>query len=184
MKSARAQQIVEGQQLDAQLRGPRRRHIRVVRDDVGFECGQPLGDQLPDAAQADDSDGLAEDLGAGERRPLPGVLAQRGIGGGNLAGRGQQQRQGVLGGAVDVRRRRVDDQHTAFGGGVHVDVVQPDAGTRDDLELGCGAQHLGVDGRRRAHQQCVGLGHRGQQLLPVRAVDPADLNLVTQGLDG
>ena len=161
-----------------------RRHVRVVGHDVGFESGQPLSDQLPDAAQADDSDSLAEDLGAGERRPLPGVLAQRRIGGGDLAGGGQQQCQSVLGGAVDVRRRRVDYQHTAFGRGVHVDVVQADAGARDDLELGCGAQHLGVDGGRRADQKRVGFRHRGQQLLAVRAVHPAHLDLVTQGFDG
>ena len=99
------QQVVERQQFDAELRGARRRHIRVVGDDVGAEGRQPLGDQLPDPAQPDHADGLAEDLGAGERRPLPGVLAQRGVGGGDLAGRGQHQRQRVLGGTVDVRRR-------------------------------------------------------------------------------
>ena len=90
----------------------------------------------------------------------------------------------MLGGAVDVRRRRVDHQHTAGGGGVDVDVVQADAGAGDDLELGRGGEHLGVHGGRRAHQQRVGLRHRGQQLLSVRTVDPADFYLVTQGGDG
>ena len=79
---------------------------------------------------------------------------------------------------------RVDHQHTARGGGVDVDVVQADTGARDDLELGRGGEHLGVDGGRRADQQRVGLGHGGQQLLSVRAVDPADFYLVTEGGDG
>ena len=79
---------------------------------------------------------------------------------------------------------RVDHQHAARGGGVDVDVVQADAGPGDDLQLGRGGQHLGVHGGRRAHQQRVGLGHRGQQLFPVGAVDPAHLYLVTQGGDG
>ena len=97
---------------------------------------------------------------------------------------GQQQRERVLGGAVDVRGRRVDDQHAARGGRVDVDVVQADTGAGDDLQLGRGGQHLGVDGGRRTHQQGVGLGHRGQQFLPVGAVDPAHLHLVTQGSNG
>ena len=184
MKSARPQQFVERQQLDAQLRGAGLGHVGVVRDDVRAECGQPLRHQLADAAEADDADGLAEDLGARERRPLPGVITQRGVGGRDLAGRGQQQRQRVLGGAVDVRRRGVDHQHAARGGGVDVDVVQADARAGDDLQLGGRGQHLGVDGGRRAHQQRVGVGHRGQQLLPVGAVDPADFDLVTEGGDG
>lgn len=45
----------------------------------------------------------------------------------------------MLRGAVDVRRRGVDHQHAAGRRGVHVDVVQPDAGARDDLELGAAA---------------------------------------------
>ena len=130
------------------------------------------------------ADGLAEDLGAGERRPLPGAFTQRRVGGRDLARRGQHQRQRVLGGAVNIRRGRVDHQHTARGGGVDVDVVQADAGAGDDLELGRGGQHLGVDGGRRAHQQRVGVGHGGQQLFAVRAVDPADLYLVTEGGNG
>ena len=85
---------------------------------------------------------------------------------------------------MDVRRRGVDHQHAALGGGVHVDVVQADAGAGDDLELGGRRQHLGVDGGGRPHQQRVGLGHRSQQLLPVGTVHPAHLDLVSQGGDG
>ena len=179
-----AEQLVEREQLDTELGRARRRHVRVVGHDVGLESGQPLRDQLPDAAQPDHSDGLAEDLGAGERRALPGVLAQRGIGCGDLAGGRQQQRQRVLGSTVDVRRRRVDHQHTAFGGGFDVDVVQADAGAGDDLQFRRGVEHLGVDGGRRADQKGVGFGHRREQLLAVRAVHPAHFDLVAQGFDG
>ena len=102
---------------------------------------------------------------------------------GNFAGRREQQRQRVLGGAVDVGRRRVDHQHSAGGGGVDIDVVQAHARAGDDLELGRRGEHLGVDGRRRPHQQRVGLRHCGQQLLTVWAVDPPDFYLVTEGGD-
>ncbi len=87
----------------------------------------------------------------------------------------------MLRGAVDVRRRGVDHQHAAGRRGVHVDVVQPDAGARDDLELGGGGQHLGVNRGGRSHQQRVRFGHRGQQLVSVRTVNPAHLDLISQG---
>ena len=178
------QQLVEGQQLDAELGRARRRDVGVIGDHVCAEGGQPLRDELTDAAEPDDADGLAEDLGAVELRPLPGVLAQRCVGGRDLPGGGQHQRQRVLGGAVDVRRRGVDHQHPGRGGGVDVDVVQADARAGDDLELGRGGDHLGVDRGRRAHQQRVGIGHRCQEFRAVRAVDPTHFHGVTQGCDG
>src|SRR6202012_2174890 len=107
-----------------------------------------------------------------------------GVGGRDLAGRREEQRQGGVGGAGGVRRRGVDHQHTAFGGGLDIDVVQPDAGAGDDLELGGSCQYLGVDGGGRTDKQRVGLGYRGQQLLPVGTVYPAHLDLVSQGCDG
>ena len=61
---------------------------------------------------------------------------------------------------------------------------RPTPALRDDLELGRRGQHLGVHGRRGAHQQRVGFGHGGQQLFAIRAVDPADLYLVAECGDG
>ena len=55
----------------------------------------------------------------------------------------QQQRERLLGGADDVGLRRVHDHHAAPGRLVDVDVVEPDAGARDDLEVGRGGQHVG-----------------------------------------
>ena len=52
------------------------------------------------------------------------------------------------------------------------------------FSLGAGGQHLGVHGGGRTHQQRVGIGYRGQQLLPVGSVDPADFDLVAQGFNG
>ena len=52
------EQLVEGQQLDAHLRGARGLHVGVVRDDLHAEGGHALGDQDADAAEADDTEGL------------------------------------------------------------------------------------------------------------------------------
>lgn len=143
-----------------------------------------LREQLADAAEPDDTDGLAEDLHTVELAALPLAVAQGGVGRGDLASGGEHQRDRVLGGRVDVGRRRVDDHDTALGGGGHVDVVEADAGAGDDLELGAGRQDLGIDGGGGTDEDRVGLGHRCEQGRAIRSVDPTHLHTVAQCLDG
>src|SRR5690606_2520559 len=114
----------------------------------------------------------------------PGVLTQGGVGGRDLAGGAQHQRDGVFGGGVDIGGGRVDDHDTAFGGGGNIDIVQADPGPGDDLQVLAGLEDFGVDGGGGPHEQRVGLRHRRQQGGPVRAVDPADLDTVTERIDG
>ena len=178
------EELVEADQLDAELSGPGRRNVGVVRDDVGLEGGQTCGDQLADAAEADDADGLVEDLDTVERRTLPGLLAQGGVGGRDLARRRHQQRDGVLGGGVDVGGRRVDDHDATGGGGGDVDVVETDTGACDDLQLLAGVEDLGVDSRRGTHEDGVGVDDGLEQLGTVRAVDPSHLDTVTECFHG
>ena len=68
------QQLVQVDQLDAQLGGPRRGHVGVVGDQLGAEAGQPLRDQLADLAEADHADGLA--VTAPRRRTSCASIAQ------------------------------------------------------------------------------------------------------------
>ena len=178
------QYIVQRQQFDAELRGAGRRNVGVIGDDVGAEGGQSRGDQLPDAAQAHHSDSLAEDLSAIERRALPGVLMQGRIGRRDLPCGSQHERNRMLSSAVDIGGGRIDHQHTGRGGSIHINVVQADTGTGDDLELGCRGDHLSIDGSGRTHQQRIGIDDRCQQFRAVRAVHPPHLHLVSQGGDG
>src|SRR5699024_1737607 len=108
--------------------------------------------ELADPAEPDHADGLAQQLDTVEGAALPCVLTQRAIGGGDLTARRHEQRDGVLGRGVDVGRGRVDHHHAALCGGGDLDVVEPHAGTTDDLEIGCRGQYLGVDLRGRAHE--------------------------------
>ncbi len=158
-----AEQLLERDQPDTELRGAAGLDVGVVGDEGDAEGGQPLGDQDADAAQAHHADGLLGDLDAGELRPLPGALAQRGVGGRDVPGGGQQQRHGVLGGADDVGGGGVDHHDAAGGGGGDVDVVQPDARARDDLEVGRRGQGLGVDRGGAADHDGRGVGEGGQQ---------------------
>ena len=52
---------------------------------------------------------------------------QRGVRRRDVAGGGEHQRDGELGGADDVGGRRVDDHDAGLGGGADVDVVEADA---------------------------------------------------------
>ena len=110
MKSALAQQLVQADQADAELRGAGRLDVRVVGDQPGAERGDPLGEQHADPAEADHADGLAV---RSRRRctwtalPLAAAAARRRRPAMWRATR-EQQRDGVLGGGDDVGRRRVD----------------------------------------------------------------------------
>ena len=118
------------------------------------------------------------DLDAGVLGPLPLARLERGAGAGGVAGDGEQQRDGLLGGRDDVGGRRVDDHDAAGGGGGHLDVVQTDAGAGDDLEPRRGGDRLGVDLGGAADDHRVGVGERGEQRRPVGAVDVADVEVV------
>jgi hypothetical protein len=178
-----AEQLVERHQLDAQLRGAGRRDVGVVGDQLDAERGEALRHQLPDLAEAHDAGDLAVDLDAGERAAGPRARAQRGVRGRDVAGGGQHQRDGVLGGGDDVGGRGVHDHHAAGGGGGHVDVVEAHPRAGDDLEPGGRGERLGVDLRGGTDEEGVGVGDRGQERRAVGAVHVADLDVLTEQRD-
>ena len=96
----------------------------------------------------------------------------------------EQHPHRVLGGGDHVRLRSVRDDDAALGGGVHVDVVHPDAGAADRPQaVGLGDQ-VGVELRGRADQHAVELADPALELA-VLPVDP-ELDLeagVAQQLD-
>ena len=176
-------ELVDGDQFDAELRCARCGQVGVVRDDRGLERSETLREELADAAESDDTDGLAEDLDTVELASLPGVLTQSLVCCGNLASGRHEERDSVLGSGVNVGGRCVDDHHAALGGCGDLDVVQADTGAADDLQLGAGSQNLGVDGGGGTDENRVGLGYRGEQRRAVGSVDPTHLHTVTERLD-
>ena len=177
-------QLLEADHPHAHLGGATGLDVGVVGDHVHAEGGQPLGDEHADAAEADDADGLLVELDAGVAAALPLPPGERGVGGADVPGGGEHQRDGELGGADDVGGGGVDDQDAALGRGLDVDVVQSDTGAGDDLEPLGGGQRLRVDLGGRADQDGVGVGDRGEQLGAVGAVALADLEVGAEGLDG
>ena len=130
----------EGQQLRAQLPGSLGADVGVVGQQPHPEGGGPLGDQRADPAQPDHAEHLAVQLDPLPAGALPPAGDQGGVGLRDVAGLGQQEGHGVLGGGEDVGLRGVDDHHPAAGGGGHVDVVEPDAGPADHHQVGRGLE--------------------------------------------
>ena len=61
---------------------------RIEADDLHVEAGGPAGDLAADAAQADDAERLAGELGADELAAFPLAGVHAGVGGGDVPGEG------------------------------------------------------------------------------------------------
>ena len=102
-------------------------------------------------------------------------VAEVAVGLGHVAGLREQQRDGVLGRGQHVRLRRVDDHDAAPGGGLDVDVVEPDAGPADDHELVARFEHLGGDLGGAADHERRRAADRLEQLARRQAEPDVDL---------
>jgi hypothetical protein len=102
----------------------------------------------------------------------------------DVTGEAQDVPDRELGRRDDVRGRCIHDHDAGRRGRLDVDVVEADARPSDDLELRCGRDRLGVDLRRRSHEDRVRVGEAGEQRGPVGPVDVADLEVGPQGVDG
>ena len=109
-----------------------------------------------------------------ERSHLPGH--QGGVGLGDVAGLGQQQGHGLLGGRQDVGLRGVDHHHAPLGGRGDVDVVEADAGPADHDQVGARRQDLG--GHRVAERMISAWAPDDGRRPAPRGTAPAHVHLV------
>ncbi len=116
------------------------------------------GDFEADAAEADDAEGLAAELGALQRFLLPLGGVHGGVGARDGAGHGDHEAEGELGDGDGVGAGRVHDDDAAVRGCGGVDVVDAYAGAADDAEVGRGLEQLGVGLHGGADDQGVGVG--------------------------
>jgi len=82
---------------------------------------------------------------------------------GDVPGARQKKSEGVLSGGDDVRLGGVDDHDPNPGGGLGVDVVEPDAGPADDDEVAAGLEDLRGDLGRRADDEGVRPRYRSEE---------------------
>jgi len=158
------QQLGQGHQRHAAVRGGRRRQERIMRGDFHADPARLARDRAADAAQADHAQPLAFEFEAGEAGlgPLPGL--HPGVGARHVAREREQQRQRMFGGGAGVAVGGVHHRDAARGGRFHVDGVDAGAGATDHPEAVAAGQAFGGDRRGRTHQQCIdAVQRRGQR---------------------
>jgi hypothetical protein len=111
------------------------REERVEGDHLHLQPDGAAGNHRADIAAADQAQGLAGDLDPHEGGFLPLARMGRGVGLGDHPGGGEQHGDGVLGGGDRVAKRGVH-HHDALGrGGGEVNIIDPDPGAADDLQV-------------------------------------------------
>ncbi len=139
------QQFVQFGFLDAQIDRTFGGQEGVVGDDLHLQPERPRGDDRADVARPDQPQRLAGDLDSHEAILLPLAGLGRGVGLGQLPGEREDQCNGMFGGCDRIAERGVHDDHAARRGGGDVDIVDPDPGTPDDLQVGRGVEERGGD---------------------------------------
>jgi hypothetical protein len=175
MKIGPREQVVELDLLHAHLDRAIGREERIVGHDFHPEAQRAVGHDRADVAGTDQAERLASHFDTHEivLRPFAGLGL--GIGLGQLAGKREHQRDRVLGSGDRVAERSVHHHH-ALGAGVRdVDVVDPDPGAADHLEVGRGVEDLLGDLGRRADREAVVLADDCLELFGCLAGDDIDI---------
>ena len=170
-------------QLDAVVGGLLGRHERIGAEHGHLHRPGTGGDRLADLAKADDPQGPAAELDAGELAPLPFAAPERRVGGGDPAGDRVEEGERVLGRGDRVAGRRVDDDDPGPGRRIEVDVVHADPGAADDDEPATGRDELGVDLDLAPDDERVVVGQDRRVAGPVEARALVDLMVRAEELD-
>ena len=120
----------------------------------------------PHAAQTEDAQLLAAQLGSLQRLLLPFAGVQQGIGPGQLPRQRQHQPDGQLGDRDGVGAGRVHHHDPSARRRIGVDVVHADAGASDHPQLGSRLQQCFIHLDGGTNHQRIGIGQfRGQPVL-------------------
>ena len=131
-------QLVQAHQFDPQLGCALGRDKGIRRYHPHLEAQGPLGHDRADVAQADHAQHLVADFTASEFFTLPASGLERGAGLRNVAGQGQEQGERMLSGGDVVAARGVHHHNALLGGGLDVDVINPNPGPADHPQIGGG----------------------------------------------
>ena len=103
----------------------------IKADHPHIEGPSPAGNRLPDSAHSHDSERLARKLNPHELPPIPTMLTQAGIGGGHIAGKGQNQCKCMLGRTDGIAGGGVHHHDALPGRRLLVDIVGTNTGPHD-----------------------------------------------------
>ena len=169
------EQCVEFDLLDPDLDRALGRQEGVEGDDFHAQADGARGDDGADVARPDQSQRLAGDLDAHEAvlGPLAGLGALIGLG--DLPRQREHHRDGVLGGGDRIAEGGVHHHHALGAGGGNIDIIHPDAGAADHLEVARGGEDVGGDLGRTADCEAVVPADAGLELLGRLAGDDIDI---------
>ena len=147
----------------------------IVGDHLHLEAERAAGDDRADIARADQPQRLAGDLDAHE--PALGPFARLGlfVRLGDLPREREHQCDRVFGGGDRIAERGVHHHHALAAGVGDIDVVHPDPGAADDLEVGRRVEDLLRHLGRAADREPVVFADAGDQLLGGFAGDDVDV---------
>ena len=131
--------------LDSEVLGSLCREEGIVADDLHFQGEGARGHGLADASHADDSQGLAGQLGSHVELAIPTTLDKTLIGRVDVSRQGHHECNGLLGGGNRISARSVHHDDAEAGRGFFVDVVRTDASSRDRFEARVSFQHFRGD---------------------------------------
>jgi hypothetical protein len=177
--------VVGGRRLlHAQLAVALGPHEGVEGHDAHAEPLCALGDELADAPEAEHPEHLVLQLHPGVLRALPAALHEGGVGLGDVAREGEQQRERVLGRGHHVGLRSVGHDDAALRRRGDVDVVDAHPGAPDRAQARGVLEQRGVDLRGRADEQAVERADALGELVGAQAGGHVDLEaLVAQERD-
>ena len=142
----------------------------IVGDDFHSERRRHLRHAAADRSEADDAQRLAGALvGAHTVPDRPVVVFDGRDLGVELPREGEDQHEGVLGGRDGGAAGRVDHRDSGRGGGVHIDVVEPDAASADDAQLRASGDELRGNPSAAAGDDGIDVGEVAVVELSVRS---------------
>ena len=120
-------------------------HEWVVGEDVHFEPEAQPGEDAANGSETDHADAFTRKLCPDEIGRLPLAGTHRAIGLREVAAQRKEMRKRKFGGRCCIGIGRVQDDDATFRSGGDVDIINPDAGATDDLQLLAGGDY------RRGH---------------------------------
>src|SRR5699024_7510893 len=133
---------------------------------------------------ANDTDGLAEDFYALERRTLLLCFTQGRIRLRNLTRSRKQQGDCVLTSGVNIGGRGINNHHATCGSCGNINVVQAHASATHNLEVRDSFKHFLVKCSCRTNQEGISFSYCPQKFFAVWSINPADLNAIPQSFNG
>ncbi len=155
--------VIERRNFDLEIARLVRRDERIVPDDLHAERARPRCHGAPDAAQADDAEGLSLQLDADEFFSFPVPFFQTLIRLRHAARQSHQQGDCVLRGSNRVAVGRIHHHDATPGSGRDVNVVHAYAGASDHAKLLRRIHQFSSDFSLAAHDQCVAIDDRRAQ---------------------